>query len=286
MNPANHQTPETEPLRLQAESEAAEALGHPLAATALSLAAAASCRRHGSADVLARRARDHLVEANMPRVVTLARRFSDRRIEHADLVQEGSLALLEAAERYDRSRGVPFWPYAAPWVHGAIYRMAQDQRRPMRIPAAARAEIRRLRRAEEARGGTRSSARAVADRAGIPPERAELLLAADRPPRSLDEALGSDDDGLVLGDLIPDPFSQDPLDRVVTAADVTQATGLLDTLNERQREVLRRHFGLGRPPESLADIGRRLGVTRERARQIEVAALEDLRAVAEAAGVR
>ena len=72
----------------------------------------------------------------------------------------------------------------------------------------------------------------------------------------------------------------------MAAADATQAARLLDTLNERQRDVLRRHFGLGRPPESLADIGRRLGVTRERARQIEAAALENLRAVAEAAGVR
>ncbi len=236
-------------------------------------------------DVFARPGRDRLVETHMPRVVTLARRFRHGRVELADLVQEGSLALLEAAERYDRSRGTPFWPYAAPWVHGAIYRLAQDQRRAMRIPAAARSEIRRLRRAEDEQGGARSTARIAGDRAGIPPERADLLRAADRPPRSLDEPLGSDD-GLVLSDLIPDPSTRDPLDQIVAAADATQAAWLLDTLDERQRDVLRRHFGLGRPPESLADIGRRLGVTRERARQIEAAALENLRAVAEAAGVR
>ena len=140
MSPPDPPTPETELRRLQADSRAADALGHPLAATALALAARALLRRQAP-DVPDRRGRDGLVETHMPRVVTLARRFSDRRVELADLVQEGSLALLEAAERYDRSRDVPFWPYAAPWVDGAIYRLAQDQRRAMRIPAAARSEI-------------------------------------------------------------------------------------------------------------------------------------------------
>ena len=152
----------------------------------------------------------------------------------------------------------------------------------MRIPAAARSEIRRLRRAGDEQGGARDAA----DRAGIPRDRAEILLAADRPARSLDEPIGSEDDGLVLGDLVADPSTQDPLDQVVAARDATDAAWLLDTLRERQRDVLRRHFGLGRPPESLADIGRRLGVTRERARQIEAAALENLRAVAQPAGGR
>jgi RNA polymerase sigma factor (sigma-70 family) len=286
MSPTDRPTPAAEHRRLQADSREAEALGHPLAAAALRLAARALRRRQRAPDVLDRRGRDRLVETHMPRVVTLARRFSDRRVELADLVQEGSLALLEAAERYDRSRDVPFWPYAAPWVHGAIYRLAQDQRRAVRIPAAARSEIRRLRRAEDEQGGARSGTGVAADRAGIPPQRADVLLAADRSPRSLDEPVGSDDDGLVLGDLVPDPSTRDPLDQVVAAADAAQAAWLLDTLNEGQRDVLRRHFGLGRPRESLADIGRRLGVTRERARQIEVAALDNLRAVAEPAGVR
>lgn len=265
--------------RLRREGRAAAALGHPLAARAYALAAQAVVRRQQAALRAHRDERDRLVEEHMPRVVGLARRFRDHRVDLGDLVQAGSLALLEAAERYDRCRAVPFWSYAAPWVHGAIYRTAQDQRSAMRLPAAARSELGRLLRAQHQQAAT-GDARGPAWRAGIPQRRADVLLGAARPALSLQEPLGAGDPGKVLGDVIPDPSGGDPLDHVVAAADIEEAIRLLDTLGERQRDVLQRRFGLGRPVESLAEIGRRLGVTRERARQIEVAALERLRGAA------
>ncbi len=269
----------SESRRLRREGRAVAAVGHPLAARTFAPAAEAAERSQHLALRSPRAERDRLVEEHMPRVVSLARRFRDGRVEGADLVQAGTLALLEAAERYDRCRAVPFWAYAAPWVHGAIYRTAQDQRSAMRIPAAARCELGRLRGAQlqqtatgDARGPTRC--------AGISRQRADILLGAARPAVSLDAPLDAGDPGGVLGDVIPDPAAADPLDQLVAADDVAEATRLLGTLGERQRDVLQRHFGVGRPAESLAEIGRRLGVTRERARQIEAAGLERLRVAA------
>jgi RNA polymerase primary sigma factor len=235
--------------------------------------------RPGSAE------RERLVEDHLPRIASLARRFRSSKVDLADLVQEGSLALLEAHRRYQPDRGVPFWAYAAPWVHGAISCFAHEQGRAVHLPAAARVELTQLREASrqlaDGQGGGAPPLETVAREVGIPAERAERILAAGRPPRSLHEPLGPEADGAAAIDALPDPLAEGPFDQVVERADAPDPAPLLRVLSPREQEVIARRFGLGRPEETLAVVGRVLGVTRERVRQIEARALGKLR---EAAG--
>jgi len=225
-----------------------------------------------------------LVEGHLPRIAALARRFNGPGVELADLVQEGWLALLEARRRFDPGRGVPFWAYAVPWVHGAIYRLAQDQRRAVRLPPAAQVELGRIRRAGQQlgrRGGEPRLAE-LARTVGLPADRVARIVAAGRPARSFHEVLGPELDGTALIDMVPDPCGEDAYDDVVSRTDAPDLADLMDALSPREREVISRRFGIGRPPQTLADIGRLMGVTRERIRQIEARALGKLRAAAEA----
>lgn len=227
--------------------------------------------------------RARVVEAHQGQVAAVARRFLSSGVELVDLLQEGSLALLEAYGRFEPERGVPFWAYAAPWVHGAISCCAHDQRHPVRLPAAARVELTLLHRASQhlARAhGREPPVSAVADQVGIPRRRAEQLVAAGRLPRSLHEPLGRDADGAAGIDAVPDPAAEEPFERALENADAPDPRLLLGVLSPREREVIARRFGLGRPEETLASVGDDLGVTRERVRQIEVCALGKLREAA------
>jgi RNA polymerase primary sigma factor len=228
--------------------------------------------------------RERLVESHLPRIASLARRFLSRDVDLADLMQEGFLALLEAQGRYEPDRGVPFWAYAAPWVHGAISCFAHEQRRAVRLPAAAQVELRLLRDASQqlARvNGRNPSLSTVAREVGVPAERAGRILAAGLSPRSLQEPFGPDGDGAAAIDAVPDPSAEGPFDRVVERAGDCASGPLMRVLSPREREVIARRFGLAGPEETLAVIGRRLGVTRERVRQIEARALDKLRQAAD-----
>lgn len=223
------------------------------------------------------------MEDHLGRIAAVARRFLSPGMDLADLMQEGSLALLEADARYESGRGVPFWAYAAPWVHGAISCFAQDQRRAVRLPAAARVELTLLRDASRhlARaGGREPPVQALAEEVGIPPGRAERVLCAGRRPRSLHEPLGPETDCAAGIDALPDPSAEAPFEHVIEHADEPDPLSLLAVLSPREREVIARRFGLGRPEETLAAVGHALGVTRERIRQIQADALGKLRAAA------
>jgi RNA polymerase primary sigma factor len=223
--------------------------------------------------------RARLVDLYLPRIAAVARPFRSSGLDLADLVQEGALALLEALARYEPGRGVFFWSYARPWVHGAIYRLAQERRRALRLPPAAGMELTQLNEAAQRLARTRGGEQpleAVAEEAGVEPRRAERIMIASRPLRSLQEGLGPEADGTALGDALPDPRAEEAYDRVEARADAPDLAELMHALSGREREVIARRFGLGRPQETLADIGRRLGVTRERARQIEARALRKL----------
>ena len=226
-------------------------------------------------------ARERLIEAALPAIVGIARRFAGAGADFADLVQEGCLACLEALLRYEPRRGTPFWAYAAPWVHGAMYRLAHDQRRALRLPARGLADLSRLNEAaarlRQESGGEPTIAQS-ARAAGLELQRAEALAVAARPPASLQGPAGEDAPEATLLDAIADPRSEEAYDRVVAGAASDRLGALLGSLTVRERDVLSRRYGLGRAEQSLAEIGRDLGVTRERARQIEARALAKLSA--------
>jgi RNA polymerase sigma factor (sigma-70 family) len=227
--------------------------------------------------------RARLVEDHLGRIAAVARRFRSSRVELADLLQEGSLALLEAYGRYEPKRGVPFWAYAAPWVHGAISSFAHDERRAVRLPAAAQVELTLLRDASQelARArGREPPVTALAEEVGIPRARAEHVLAAGLPPRSLHEPFSAEADGAARIDAVADPAAEEPFEHVMEHAGAPDLQVLLEVLSSREHEVIARRFGLHRPEETLASVGEHLGVTRERVRQIEAHALSKLREAA------
>jgi RNA polymerase primary sigma factor len=225
-----------------------------------------------------RAAREALVERLLPRIVALARRYAGGESEFADLVQEGVVWLLEALTRFDPERGTPFWAYAALWVQGGIARLARDQRRAVRLPAAALSDLSALKEAAaeiEAAGSTATLA-AVAERAGMDIERARAILSADRPAQSLDRPIEGED-GLLLRDVIPDAHATAAYDDVLRDASRPELRSLLGALTRREREVIERRFGLGgRTEETLREVASRMGVSRERVRQIEARALNKL----------
>jgi RNA polymerase primary sigma factor len=225
------------------------------------------------------RAREALVEALLPDLVAAARRYAGGPTEAADLVQEGVLAALTALLRFDPDHGAPFRAYAAPWVRGAMARLAQDQRRALRLPARAKADLSALKRAGGrlmAERGREAPLAEVAREAGVELGRAEAILGAAQPAGGLEAPVG--DDGLTLVDVLADPRAEEAYDEVVRTAGAPELGALLGALSERERDVIERRYGLGGGrEESLADVGRRLGVSRERARQIEARALAKMR---------
>jgi RNA polymerase primary sigma factor len=219
-----------------------------------------------------------LVEANLGLVVSVACRYQGRGLPLEDLVQEGAMGLMCAARKFDGERGARFGTYATPWIRHRITRALQTQGRAIRLPVHAGIEAGRLERAAAAiaqRSGREATSGEIAEEMGVSRRWVEGRLALAAAPVSLDTPIG---DGLMLVDLVADPSAAGPMEAV--CRDLTRASveTVLATLPEREREVIALRFGL-RDGEAmpLAGIARRLGLTRERVRQIEQAALRRLR---------
>lgn len=232
-----------------------------------------------------RDARRRLIEAHLGMVTALARRYARKwQVPHEDLAQEGALALVRAMDHYDPGRGMKFSTYATWWVKQAIRRAAMAQSRPVRIPERLWARAGELSGAER-RAGTRRGREDPdpSGPSGWSDDELEDVRLALRPAVSLEASVG--DGPFELGEMLPDTSAEDPAEACARSDARRRMADALASLPERERVVLSERSGFDGRPQSLTTIGRRLGVSRERARQIECAALEDLRARREELGL-
>ncbi|HEV7709480.1 MAG TPA: sigma-70 family RNA polymerase sigma factor [Asanoa sp.] len=238
-------------------------------------------RREEQALVIATEAGDRdacrrLVDAFLPSIAAVARHFpTGAGVSRQELLQEGVAGLLLAARRYDAALETPFWAYASFWVRKAMQELVAELVRPVALSDRA---VRGLAALKAARNEHVRDHRAepttpeLVDATGYSREQVETLQAAERPSRSLDDPLHVDG-----SDTVVDPLAEDAYDQVLRTMEINEVRGLADQLSDREREVIRAHYGLGGPARTLSQIGGELGLTAERARQIEVAALRKLR---------
>jgi RNA polymerase primary sigma factor len=222
-----------------------------------------------------------LVEAFLPAIAGVARRFPDGLgVQRRELLQEGVAGLLVAARRYDPDLGTPFWAYAAYWVRKAMQDLVAELTMPLVLSDRAvrgLSTIRAARNDHLRRYGTEATVDQLAQATGFDRDQLERLQAVARAPRSVEEPVGQDGDATV-GEHLVDARAEHAFEQVLDAVEAREVRDLTERLAERERAVIRAHYGLGAPPQTLQQIGQDLGVTAERARQIEAGALGKLRA--------